>query len=359
MKRFLIINPFGIGDVLFTTPLLRNIRDAFPGCFIGYWCNQRVEPLLKHNRCIDRVFALSRGDIKKIYGKSKLKGMAESLKLFCALKKAKFDISFDFSLDHRYTFITKLISVKERIGYDYKGRGRFLTKKIELSGYNQKHVIEYYLDLLKFIGIKASARTMELVLPEAQFRQAGKIISALRSGVGERIVGIAPGAGASWGKDAYLKHWPAGNYAELADRLSQELGLKVLVLADESEKMIADNLAAAMKSAPLNLAGKTSLEELIGIIADLDLLITNDGGPLHIAVALGRKTVSFFGPVDPLVYGPFPADLRKHRVLSVQRECSPCYRNFRLDPCVNQRQCLEGITTQMAFDAVKKLLFNE
>ncbi len=74
MKKFLIINPFGIGDVLFTTPVIRAIKDNQPDSFIGYWCNERVEPILKNNPRIDKIFALSRGDIRKIYHQFRIKG---------------------------------------------------------------------------------------------------------------------------------------------------------------------------------------------------------------------------------------------------------------------------------------------
>ena len=73
-KKFLFINPFGIGDVLFTTPVIRAIKDKFPDSFIGYWSNLRVKPLLESNPRINKVFALSRGDIKKLYRESFFKG---------------------------------------------------------------------------------------------------------------------------------------------------------------------------------------------------------------------------------------------------------------------------------------------
>jgi ADP-heptose:LPS heptosyltransferase len=81
MNKFLIINPFGIGDVLFTTPVIRAIKDRHPDSFIGYWSNERVGELLIGNPKIDRVFALSRGDIKRVYKNSPLKRLTALLKL--------------------------------------------------------------------------------------------------------------------------------------------------------------------------------------------------------------------------------------------------------------------------------------
>ena len=98
INRILIINPFGIGDVLFTTPVIRALKEVYPECFIGYWCNLRVKPLLENNSKINKVFALSRGDIKKLYKESFFKGFLNSLKLVLALKKERFNLCLDFPL---------------------------------------------------------------------------------------------------------------------------------------------------------------------------------------------------------------------------------------------------------------------
>lgn len=356
MKKFLIINPFGIGDVLFTTPVISNIKDNYPNSIIGYWCNERVKEILENNPNIDMLFALSRGDIKKIYRKSIWEGIRHSLNLTASIRKARFDISFDFSLDYRYGFISKISGIKKRIGFNYKKRGRFLTDKIDIHGYTDKHVAEYYLDLLRVIKIIPKRKNLELFISRIHKIKAKEML--VNAGVSQKdlILGIAPGAGASWGADASIKHWPAIKYAQLADKIINKLGAKILILGDESERPIADTIINAMDNKAIDLVGKTSLGNLAAIIDNLQILITNDGGPLHIAVALGKKTVSFFGPVDPKVYGPYPTDEKRHIVLRRTLECSPCYRNFRLSDCHRERECLEKIDVEQAFTAVSNLL---
>lgn len=113
MKKFLLINPFGIGDVLFTTPVIRAIRDSYPDGSIGYWCNERVKDILKDNKNIDFVFALSRGDIKRMYRQSRLKGIYRFFSLLRSIKKHRFDIAVDFSLDHRYSLLAKILGIKK------------------------------------------------------------------------------------------------------------------------------------------------------------------------------------------------------------------------------------------------------
>ncbi|MFA4889275.1 MAG: glycosyltransferase family 9 protein, partial [Candidatus Omnitrophota bacterium] len=236
MKKFLIINPFGIGDVLFTTPLIRAIRDFIPDALIGYWCNQRVKDLFINNPQINKVFAFSRGDLKKIYQGSWFEGLKHSMGLFLAIRKERFDCAIDFSLDHRYGLTSKLAGIKKRIGFNYKNRGVFLTEKVALDSYRDKHIVEYYLELLKPLGLEAKNKFMELPVSETGRAKCRAIFKANAIKDGELVVGIAPGAGASWGRDAALKHWPELNFAQLAQRLMQELGARVLILGDESER---------------------------------------------------------------------------------------------------------------------------
>ncbi|MDP3731778.1 MAG: glycosyltransferase family 9 protein [Candidatus Omnitrophota bacterium] len=356
MKRFLIVNPFGIGDVLFTTPVIKAIKDSEPDSIIGYWCNERVKDVIKNNPDIYKIFALSRGDIKKIYHKSRWQGIYKFINLANEIKKERFNNLLDFSLDHRYSLIAKIIGIKRRIGFNYKNRGRFLTDKIYLDGYSDKHVVEYYLDLLKPICIKPNSHNLELGISQTCNKKAENILAECGIGNKDLIIGIAPGAGVSWGQDASLKHWPAINFGRLADRIINDFGAKIIILGDESERPIADILINSMHKKPLDLVGRISLEELSGVISNLHILITNDGGPLHIAVALGKKTVSFFGPVDPKVYGPYPSDEKRHIVLRRNLECSPCYSKFRLNPCQEGKECLEKIDVEEALEAVKKLL---
>lgn len=356
MKKFLIINPFGIGDVLFTTPVVRAIKQSFPGNIVAYWCNERIHGLLKNNPRIDKLFPLSRGDLKKIYRKSRIRGICKFLNLAHKIKKESFDISLDVSLDHRYSLISKLSNIKRRIGFNYKNRGLFLTDKIDISGYQDRHVVEYYLDLLKLLNIKNEDKRLELFVPEEDKIFADDLLKSEGISSKDLVIGIAAGAGASWGNDAEFKHWPALKFAQLADKIINDLGAKIVILGDKSDRPVSDIILRSMKNMPVDLTGRTTLEELIAVMNNLTMLITNDGGPLHIAVALNKKTVSFFGPVDPAVYGPYPPDENNHIVLRKNLDCAPCYKNFRLNTCIKNKECLSAIDIKEAQEAVERLL---
>src|SRR4030042_3823504 len=114
MKRFLIVNPFGIGDVLFNAPVIKSIKKHYPDALIGYWCNERVEDILKNNPYIDKIFAISRGDLKKIFRISKWLGIKHLFRLLGDIKRGHFDICLDFSLDYRYSLISKILRIRRR-----------------------------------------------------------------------------------------------------------------------------------------------------------------------------------------------------------------------------------------------------
>jgi lipopolysaccharide heptosyltransferase II len=353
--RILIINPFGIGDVLFTTPLLRAIKEADPESFVGYWCNERIKGILSNNPDIDEVFALSRGDIKRIFQNSITGGIMQSLKLFQGLRKAKFDLVLDFSLDHRYGLISAIAGIKRRIGFDYKNRGRFLTEKLKLEGYSSKHVVDYYSGLLKLLKIPAGNHNLRIEISKASADKIKRLLNYEGITDKDLLIGITPGAGGSWGKDAHLKQWAPLKFAQLADKLTHELKAQVLILGDAGDKAAADVLMNAAKIKPIDFTAKLTLQDFVAAIASVKLLITNDGGPLHIATALGVKTVSIFGPVDEFVYGPYKAEGRS-AVVSAGSKCRPCYKNFRMPPCGKDRECLRNISVEEVFKTVKELL---
>jgi ADP-heptose:LPS heptosyltransferase len=222
-------------------------------------------------------------------------------------------------------------------------------------GYHDKHVVEYYLKLLKFLNVPVNDKSLFLNVFASDDLKAKNIFASAGIEETDYVIGIFPGAGGSWGRDAALKHWPALKFAQVANKLMDKPGVKVVILGDESERKIAEVILHAMANKPIDLVGKTGLDILPAVIKNCNLLITNDGGPMHMAAALGIKSVSVFGPVSELVYGPYPAS-SEHIVLKTDIECRPCYKNFRLSICDRDKECLKQVSVEAVFDAAVKLL---
>ncbi|MCM8778432.1 MAG: glycosyltransferase family 9 protein [Candidatus Omnitrophica bacterium] len=352
--HILVINPFGIGDVLFSTPLLRNIRNNFPESFIAYLCNKRVAPLLRNNPCIDEIFVFEKDEWRALWRRSRFAFTKKFFLFLSRIRERKFQIAIDLSLARQYSFFLWLIRVPERIGFDYKDRGVFLTHKIKIDGYHYKPVPVYYLELCRLLNIKPSETKLEIYISPEEEERAKHILKEHGFIPGkDLIIGIIPGGGASWGKEAILKHWSYDKVANLVSNLTLRYNAKIILFGDEKEKVICDGIAAKVKDKPLNLAGKTDLCTLVSLIKQCRLIVCNDGGPLHIAVALGVKTVSIFGPVNEKVYGPYPASF-EHIVVTKDVPCRPCYWKFRMPKC-EKRICLEEIEPEEVMQAIYRV----
>ncbi len=342
---------------MFTTPVIRAIKNAYPQAFIGYWCNERVVPVLKNNPDINKIFALSRGDWKKIWKRNKIEAIKRGWDLRKEILNEKFEISIDFSLDHRYGFMARSFGIKRRIGINYKNRGKFLTEKIDIDWYKDKHVVEYYLDTLSLLNIPRPQNPRLKVFLSPQERQwADGFLKENRLGEKDIIIGISPGGGESWGKNAVYKHWPSEKFKNLIELVIKNFNSKVIIFGSENEKNICNQIAAAFTSERvIDTAGKITLSQFMALVERCKLLVCNDGGPIHVATALGVKTVSLFGPVDEKVYGPYPSE-ENHIVIKKDLPCRPCYKNFRFPGCSNNHKCLRDITVEEVYSAIKKFL---
>ncbi len=125
----------------------------------------------------------------------------------------------------------------------------------------------------------------------------------------------------------------------------------MIFLGSSGDTPIVEDIARRLGESVVSLAGKCSLCESAALMAQCEFVIANDGGLLHLAVAQDVPTVSFFGPTDDKVYGPYPRTDR-HLVLSHQLECRPCYVNFRIPPCPYDKKCLETLSAEEALEKI-------
>ncbi len=352
-KRILIINIFGIGDVLFTTPLMSNIKLHNPGCYIGYVCNKRAVDVLKGNTGVDRVFVYEKDDYRDALKRSKGEFIKKIFSSLAEIKQEQFDCVIDLSLNKYASILMGLIGIKRRIGFNYRNRSLFLTEKIKLNGYEGKHVVDFYLSLLKHLDIPIQSRSFEFAIGEGDHQWAKTVLERWGVKDSDILIGLVPGGGASWGKDANLKRWPAEKYAKLADKVVEKYKAKVILLGDISENELCASIRSQMRREAFVIAEPTSIQQFAALLKRCRLIVLNDGGPLHIAVAAGVKTVSIFGPVDENVYGPYPKE--GHAVVSSDIACRPCYRQFKIADCEHYN-CLRLLDVEHILERVGTVL---
>ena len=355
-KKILIFNPFGIGDVIFSTPLIEMLRENYPDSEIYYICNKRVRDVLRHNPGLKKVFVFEKDEFREMLRRSKIRSCVTIGRFLMDIKRLNADLFIDLSLNFRAALIAKLMGMRRRIGLNYKNRGRFLTGKIDIEGFEGKHVAYHYMDVLKLAGIgqsncypKAYVGAEDEAWAENFFREAGL--------TGSHIVGIIPGGGRSWGADSRYRRWPVSNFAHLTDKILGAYDCRIMVLGDESEKPLCDNIQKLMKGSVVNAGGRTTVGQFMALLKRCEFVVCNEGGPLHIAVALDVPTVSIFGPVDEKVYGPLSADPDMHIVVSQRLKCSPCYSKFKHTKC-ELIECINSLTVEKMYGAVLSMMEN-
>jgi len=352
-KKFLIINIFGIGDVLFTTPMIRCIKNAHPDAVIGYVCNQRAFPVLEHHPDISHFHIYERDFFRQVGQLSHRDLIKAYYRFIKEIRDQHYDTVFDLSLSPFMNWVTVLAGIHRRIGYNYKNRSLFLTMPVRFKGYEDKHVVQYYLDLVARAGIPVSSQRLEVNVSEGDRQWVHRLVKEIDFKSSAYLVCLVPGGGASWGKDAGYKRWPPQRWAELANKIIEELEANVILLGSEDEEPLGREICEAMKRQPLNMIGRLSLGQYLAFLSGCQLAVVHDGGPLHMAVAAGVPTVSIFGGVDEKVYGPYPPE--GHTVVTHAVPCRPCYRKFRRQPCDNV-QCLNEMSVAEVFEPIQRLL---
>jgi lipopolysaccharide heptosyltransferase II len=262
-------------------------------------------------------------------------------------------VAFDFSLNSSFGFLSFACGIKKRVGFDYRKRGRFLTDRVPMSGYEEKHVVEYYLDLLRAVGIPVKTKQMKLDVPLQDIQWAQEWLNRHNIGPAKPLIVVLPGGGASWGKAAGYKRWSAPKYAHLIDKIIENFDAAIILMGDSKEEELCREVVS-LAHFPLYFAvGETSVLGLAALLLRCQGAIVNDGGPLHVAAAVGVKTVSIFGPVDPQVYGPYPA--ANHTVVQKGLPCQPCYRRFRMARC-GHISCLRDLSVEEVYRKVQNIL---
>lgn len=314
--------PNWLGDAVLSLPALRDLRAAFPGARLEVVARPAVAPLY--------------GAVPELAGVREARGFATEVD---ALRG--FELGVLFTNSFGTALAMRVAGVPERWGYARDGRGLLLTRAARRpAAAGGKSQVFYYRAMLEQIGVATSGA------PDASLRCPDPWRAAARAKLGAgRFVGVAPGA-------AYggAKRWPAERFAAAAAELAREREARVVVLGTAAERPAGKTLAQVCGA--LDLTGNTSLPELCGALAELDLLLTNDSGPMHVAAALGTPVVAAFGPTDWRETAPFGG---RAAIARESVECAPC----RFRECPIDHRCMERLAPARVAETARALLRGE
>ena len=327
VNKILIIKPSALGDIVHTLPVLSAIRKRFPAAEIHWLVARGLHTFLEDHPMLDRLWVFDRErwrDIAKL-GRT----VKELFALRGALRREKFDVSIDLSGLLRSGLITWAAGATLRLGFESSDEGSWLFYNRKIPGDMSIHAVDRYLKFAEYLGCDTS----EVQFPFAPYEK----IPPVMAGLPEKYAVMVPSAG----KEA--NRWPAERFGALAARLA----MPMVLLGSSGDAPVTAEVARCSGGRGIDLAGKTSLKELIPIIEKAAFMVTNDTGPMHIAAALEVPVYAIFGPANPVRTGPYG---EKHTIIRTGVACSPCYR---WKPCDNWR-CMEDIGVDLVFEAVNR-----
>ena len=368
IRRVLIAQPYGIGDALFVTPLLRALRTLPSVESVDLLLGSRTEAVFRNNPHVDRIFSIDKGRWR-----ASRPQMLKEARLLWSKLRGRYDLLIDFSLQREYGFYGKFfLRIPLRIGLNFKNRGMFLTRSVSLNGRQEgRHAVDLYCSVGKLIGLEMEDRFLEFYVSDEDRKEAEKILNRPPAPLrgedeGGRLgsfIALAPGGGESWGKDAHFKRWPATNFAKFLDPVRDRIEFEtVLILGSVGEKGLGDEIKAAEEGSSrpcrvLNLCGELSLGGTAALLERSRLLLANDGGLVHLAHALHVPLIAFYGPVDPKVYGPYPASSDAVAMAREELPCRPCYSGFRYNSACVDRECLTALCPEEAVERLDRKNF--
>ncbi len=328
--NILVIKLRYLGDVLLATPTLHALKAAYPSARLTALVNRGTDEILIGNPDVDEIIPLERGSIY------------EQSRFALDVRRRRFDTVIDLTDGDRAAFLTWMSGASVRIGFNAEQRwtGRCYTTVVRDDV--GAHRIERDLAALTQLRISVPDRIPRLWLTGEDESHAEELLAKLGVRSDQSLVVIQPGA------RYWFKAWPSERFAELADRLADKYGSRVLVGGNQEEAELAQQVVKQAKTRPLAIAGLATIRTFAALMKRAALFIGNDSGVMHIATAVGTPVVALFGPSNPAEWGPRggPAE-----VIYKGLDCRACFH----PTCQRGEQnCMKLITVDETMAAVAR-----
>lgn len=341
--NILILKPSSLGDVIHALPVLRLLKRHWPQSRIHWWLDVKLVPLLKNDPDLAGIFAFER---KRWAAPRHWWEIFSKIK---AMRAQRFDLAIDLQGLARSSMFAWLANADLTVGLDNLREGgregaRAMYDLTPPRAPARSHAVDRYMAVLPLLDVPVHWDFEWLPLRP----HAAKRVRETWAPENERTQWVVLLPGGRWDN----KRWPARNFAELARKFAEIPDTKLVVLGSQSERPLGEEIAAAAHGRCLNLAGETSLDEMIEWIRLSRLTITNDTGPMHVAAALRRPVIAVFGPTAPWNTGPYGQ--LENVLQATSLPCVPCMKS----KCAYQEPlaCLHVISPEAVFAKARQKL---
>lgn len=330
-----------VGDAVMSIPALRELRRIFPSAKITLHTRSWAEGIFRDADFLDEILTFDKTDSK----------ISDTFSNAKKLKENQFDLAVLFPNSFESALVAKLAKIPQRFGYAKEGRSFFLTNSVEIPKWkNERHEVFYYLNLAAEIekayfgktSITENPPKIDLQVSEERREKARNILENHGVDLSKKTVALGVGS-----TNSRAKRWQAESYAKLNDLLQNETDANVLLVGAKDEIEVAEEVFEKSQRKPIILTGKTSLSQIVALLTEIDLLVSNDMGLAHIAPAVGTKTLVIFGPTNEKTTQPIGSEIIRKTV-----DCAPCM----LRDCPIDHRCMTQISAEEVFAKAKNLI---
>ncbi|UCH66591.1 MAG: glycosyltransferase family 9 protein [Ignavibacterium sp.] len=350
--KILIISLSGIGDALMFTPALRLLRVEMPDATIDALVMFKgAADLYKNNPNLNNVYQFDFIN----------EGKVKSLKYLFGLR-GNYDTTINVYPSNRkeYNFINFLLGADQRAGVKYLRRDfrnlGFLNN-VRVTENDNHHNVKTNINLVEALLSKSfkDEPRMRIYLSDDDTKAATVFLSSKGINTNDLIIGFHPGCATL--KNHIKRRWEPEKFAELGRGLIEKHNAKILLFGGADEDELKNKIKNNIDSANAFVVNADSILESAAIMNCCTVFVTNDSSQMHIAAALGLKTVAIIGPTNQHYIHPWKTD---HKIVSLNLDCAPCFF-YSPRPLICNRddvkfKCIKELTADMVFDEVKQFI---
>lgn len=332
--KIILVLPNWLGDVIFVTPAFKAIKSRYPNSFLGAVAARRCLPILENNPYIDKIYRLDE--------KKEEKNFYSKIVFIKKIKKEKFNQAILLHRSFTKTFLFYLAGIKKRVGYAYPKRSFLLTGKIPCIKKDKVHKQDYYLNILEKSGINIPDKSCRININKTEHQEALELIEKNNPQKFKPLIGISPFT--NWTP----KNWPFENYLKSIKLILAKIPDAFFFLTSKNK---FNQPLSKLEKRIVDLSEKTNIRQLAALYSCLDLVVSGDSGPLHLAAAVGTKYIGIFGPTNPNC--TVPKTKTQGYILFENNLCpTPCYEK----ECSKNYICIKKITPERVLELTLSLL---
>jgi heptosyltransferase-2 len=341
IERVVVRGTNWVGDAVMTIPALRQLRRVLPQAHITLATRSWAEGLFADADFLDDLLIYDRGprDFRAVLQQTR------------EWRRRRFDLALLFQNAFEAALIAATARVPLRMGYITDGRRALLTHPLPLPQWReQSHEVFYYLNIVAelervLFGESSQAEPrLTLNISDARRAEARSLLQSEGARMDRPLVALCPGS-----TNSRAKRWPSSSYAALADQFVTQAGANILLIGSADEVEVSSEVRERMRHRPIVLTGQTNLARAVAVLSLVDVLVTNDTGPAHIAAALNRPTLVIFGPTDPRTTRPYSP---LSEIIRRPPDCAPCM----LRDCPIDHRCMTAITPDEVFNRAASMM---